>query len=664
MRRFSVRIILSFFLLSTVNFTYGQENVVFNYTDYREEIKKGEALGIGTAEIISPEKVRVNSWETVNMRYTAGKAGIQPEGGVRFTMMHLHKWSTFQFEDPVAAAYTTIRCSNGAPVEIFSTVDKFYYDIVNTEYVRNYDPNYKTVEITVGEPGLKEGDFIDIVLGEKSGGSPGVLMQFYDEHPFYFEPYVDPLGDGSYYPMAHKPSIDIVAGDPARLNVILPSNAVVGQEVKCIVRAEDLYGNVAVSYDQALKLSGIEKEADIREKHQFSSEDQGLYHFQDIVFEKPGTYKLLASDGSMEAISNPIVVASEDPGLKVYWGDIHNHTKYCDGRGTNEQNYQFARDVSGLDFCSVSSHSENLRDEEWENSKEVTREFNDPGNFVTIPGYEWSGSTETGGDHNVYFLEDDPPIYRSRANFNYYSYNNYQGKAIQANHIEDLYLMLARHYTNKNIIVIPHYGGRKGNPNWHNPTLERLIEVYSDHQRSLEWVQEYLAAGHRTGIMASSDGHIGNPGYSITFPKTSRKDMAKIDWSKEEIGTSLIAVYAGEQTRESIFHSMYDRHCYGTTGDRILLDFRVNGHLMGSEIISETAPEIMISVNGTASIDKIEILRNNEVVKDFRPGSEAFEVNWTDNDFNSDKPSYYYTRVLQGNGEEAISSPVWIENTQ
>ncbi len=61
--------------------------------------------------------------------------------------------------------------------------------------------------------------------------------------------------------------------------------------------------------------------------------------------------------------------------------------------------------------------------------------------------------------------------------------------------------------------------------------------------------------------------------------------------------------------------------------------------------------------------DKIEILRNNEVVKDFRPGSEAFEVNWTDNDFNSDKPSYYYTRVLQGNGEEAISSPVWIENT-
>ena len=63
MRRFSVRIILSFFLLSTVNFTYGQENVVFNYTDYREEIKKGEALGIGTAEIISPEKVRVNSWK-------------------------------------------------------------------------------------------------------------------------------------------------------------------------------------------------------------------------------------------------------------------------------------------------------------------------------------------------------------------------------------------------------------------------------------------------------------------------------------------------------------------------------------------------------------------------------------------------------------------------
>ena len=151
---------------------------------------------------------------------------------------------------------------------------------------------------------------------------------------------------------------------------------------------EDLYGNVAVTYDGDLKIRGDRKEAGISREYRFSGEDRGLLHLEDLVFEHPGVYRLTAGDGSLEAISNPIVVSAEAPALKVYWGDIHNHTKYCDGRGTNVQSYQFARDVSGLDFCSVSSHSENLRDEEWEKSKEDTRKFNDPGNFVTIQAYE------------------------------------------------------------------------------------------------------------------------------------------------------------------------------------------------------------------------------------------------------------------------------------
>ncbi len=32
---------------------------------------------------------------------------------------------------------------------------------------------------------------------------------------------------------------------------------------------------------------------------------------------------------------------------------------------------------------------------------------------MVFPGYEWSGNTATGGDHNVIYLKDDPPIFRS-----------------------------------------------------------------------------------------------------------------------------------------------------------------------------------------------------------------------------------------------------------
>ena len=33
--------------------------------------------------------------------------------------------------------------------------------------------------------------------------------------------------------------------------------------------------------------------------------------------------------------------------------------------------------------------------------------------FVTILGYEWSGNTPAGGDHNVYYFDESIPIHRS-----------------------------------------------------------------------------------------------------------------------------------------------------------------------------------------------------------------------------------------------------------
>ena len=31
------------------------------------------------------------------------------------------------------------------------------------------------------------------------------------------------------------------------------------------------------------------------------------------------------------------------------------------------------------------------------------KEWDEPGRFVTIPGYEWSGNTALGGDRNVFY---------------------------------------------------------------------------------------------------------------------------------------------------------------------------------------------------------------------------------------------------------------------
>lgn len=46
----------------------------------------------------------------------------------------------------------------------------------------------------------------------------------------------------------------------------------------------------------------------------------------------------------------------------------------------------------------------------WDVMKEITNGFNTPGYFVTINGYEWTNWEL--GHRNVYFADDDPPIFR------------------------------------------------------------------------------------------------------------------------------------------------------------------------------------------------------------------------------------------------------------
>jgi hypothetical protein len=243
-------------------------------------------------------------------------------------------------------------------------------------------------------------------------------------------------------------------------------------------------------------------------------------------------------------------------------------------------------------------------------------------------------------------------------NYTYYSLYNYNGTALQANHLEDLVQILQPHFDGGNIMIIPHFGGRPANPSWGNNDMIRLIEIYSDHFRSEERLYEFYKNNWHYGYMASSDSHSGNPGYSMTFPKNYK--IQDTPWEEQEIGTSLVAVYAEELTRESVFDNLFARHCYATTGDRIILSFKVNGHLMGSEISAGRKVNIDIEAMGTETIQEVQLIRNMEVIRSFDPGTNDFSITLQDEPDYSTGKSVYYTRVVQENDEIAVSSPVWV----
>ncbi len=615
-----------------------------------EAIERGKKLGVGAVQFQGPRSVTAYSHQTWTICYTAGDSGLKSGAGLRIAMRHMQQLSAVpQILDPKKENYITARADDAVPVRVEIPHN-------GKALVGPYFPWQHIIQVKVTSKGLQPGQKLYVILGDRSGGSPGMRVQPFDENHYGFKCYVDVLGSGYYLPVEDYPTLEVVAAAPWRLQVIAPSGAVVGKPSWCLVRAEDRYGNPASGFRGKINFTSTDTAAQLPKSFTFTAQDRGVHRFENIMFSQPGTHTLRAATDQVnsdlfQVTSNPVRVTRTRPEHLLLWGDLHGHTLCSDGRDTVEEFYEYARHVVGLDFCAVTDHAFELLDEIWRYCKEVTNRYNQPGRFVTFHGFEWSGQTPIGGDHNVYFLDDDPPVFRSLTGSHPQNLCSYQGSD-QVKTVSELFARLVPLLKNKNVFCIPHWGGRRGNPKWHDPRVQRLIEIFSDHQRSESWASTFLNAGYRLGIMASTDNHYGHPGYGYIY---FRKD-----WDKQEIGTSAVAVYAPDHTRESIFHALYDRRCYATTGDRIILDVHADGHPMGSEFRSPAPPEIFVEAIGTASIKQIEILKNGKTVHTENPNQTTAQVKWKAPSFQTYRPASYYVRVVQENHELAISSPIWI----
>jgi hypothetical protein len=171
------------------------------------------------------------------------------------------------------------------------------------------------------------------------------------------------------------------------------------------------------------------------------------------------------------------------------------------------------------------------------------------------------------------------------------------------------------------------------------------------------FAQDALAAGQRLGFVGGSDAHSGRPGY----PAHSRRyfDTDYFDWEPECYPGGFTGIYAEELSREAVFDAIRQRRCFATTGQRIVVDFKADGHWMGEEYKSSGAPHLWVKVIGTAPLASVTVVKNNQ---DYisRPGTGQemeFEFEKTERPRDTD---FYYVRVIQQDEEMAWSSPIWI----
>jgi hypothetical protein len=333
--------------------------------------------------------------------------------------------------------------------------------------------------------------------------------------------------------------------------------------------------------------------AQLPRSYTFTPEDGGTHRFENLIFHTSGLNYITVCDDKREKfrnISNPVLTHEKQLELMLYWGDLHGQTEETIGTGTVDQYFRFARDAAGLDFVSHVGNDFQITKNHYKDTQRVVREFHKPGKFVTFLGYEWSGNTPAGGDHNVYFLKDDQPIHRS-------SHTQIKDKSDQDTDRYPISRLLETFQGRDDVLVIPHIGGRHANLDNYHPVLTPFIEICSVHGHFEWFAREAMEKGLKVGFIGGSDDHTGRPG------------GARPTSMVEAVNGGLLGVYASDLTRESLWDAFSKRHVFATTGTRIILRLMCGDAMMGDEITINQPPTFFVEVIGTAGLDKVEIVR-------------------------------------------------------
>ena len=365
--------------------------------------------------------------------------------------------------------------------------------------------------------------------------------------------------------------------------------------------------------------------------------------------------------------------------LQYFFGDLHAHSAYSDALNDVDEFYYRYRDAYGYDFAALTDHdflegielSQSELKMIWNHADRLTR----PGEFVAFYGYEWTapaladhageGMTVGEGHRHILYPDQTGPL------LSYGEDSANTGKK------------LLRRLRGIRALVIPHHTAWSGT-DWdaHDPELQRLIEVCSthgrfefpgnkpigyrrDHLHPGKYVVDALARDYRLGFVGGSDSH------GLRWHATEMEGRAghipagtRVGWKEDAFRTGMTVILAPELTRDALFGALYDRRCYATSGEPIVLDVRVNGELMGSEVSTSEPPHITASVRGTSPIRSIDVIRSGHPFGGVQcmpgEGVQALTFAMDDTIIIPGENHYYYVRVLQEDGNMAWSSPIWI----
>ena len=538
--------------------------------------KTTPSSAIGNATIEPRGEVVAGSYGTWRLTYEAGLKGLPSGARIRIHTDSDTDWAIPQFDNPKGPDYMTLQVPEGVQLAVLTQ-------------------GFRSLLLTMTGRALKPGEHIVLTYGDHSGGGPGSRAQTFAEPRRYFTVEVDVDGDGCFLPLPDSPCLAIVGGAAIALIILAPSMVEVNQPFDLLVKAQDVWGNPSTSYKGVVQLraEGVSLPA---MRHCFTPEETGVWWLRGCRCTEPGLYRIVVAevDGTLRAESNPILCEEGSGKMTLFWGDPHGGQLVMADKIPDF--FRYARDVSGIAFTGYQPNAHRVTAEDWDIQQRAERAFYEPGHFVPLPGFEWSGEVRMGGHHNVYFRRHNQPIRRSchLANIAHQDDSD-----TDLPHIVDVH----EAYRGTDTVIIPHVGGGRADLTYHDPTLEPAIEVTSNHG-TFEWfLKDALKRGYQVGFIGGSDGYTGRPGGE--YPGHLERRFAK---------GGLTGLYAEELTIESVLEALKARHAYGTTGARILVRLNCDGYMMGDTYSTRNHPTLKAFVAGTAPLELVELHRGLEKV--------------------------------------------------
>ncbi len=600
---------------------------------------------------LTPCRLTVGSPATFRVRYTAGPKGLPAGALVRFIVPKA--FSRPQTDDPDAPGF----------VEVTEGRD------VTVSYIEDSIESHEKVDVFCRlDAGLAPSDGFELsYLTDHTYIYPSTFHEterryWYSKVPVLSAavasaqdtPFVSVLEGNGH-------TLQFVTGPAERLHLFLPGRRFTSDDLVLRGTFTDRYRNVppAGPIDRDVELWLVQGEARStlgRPEGRFVAPHRFAVPLPRLA---PGVYRVEArrtGTPGLMARSNPMEVV-EDDGLRerLWWGEVHGHTEMSDGCGGYWELYRHARDEGCLDFAAAADHACYHSDNEWLWMQDVTNSWNEPGRFVTLVGYEWAGRQV---HRNVYTSRERLKLFRGM----------YPPTA-------NLDVVWEHFHGDEQVVGGPHAPLAHGLV-WkhHDASVERFLEIYSmwgasdfrqnplvpqfarENPRGMT-ADELLRTGAKLGFTAGGDCHEGHAGFSCEDPdgqgSTSHTFAVRLFYR-----CGMTAAVMCDLDRRSLIHALRQRRTYATTGARILLEFSAAELPMGAEGQADEV-ECEVAVHGKDTITLAEIVKDGEVVCAHECNALDVSLSWRDPE-SPTVEHYYYVHVVQADGQQAWSSPIWI----